>query len=119
MREVRELWREEIVVRRLKWSRRGLGKKKLWNRTQKKRRFPRRETPLLYIFEFQVQGLEVNSSSSNSCPNRFGNVVKHGQQLDVICDKDCREFEEIVELDKEEFVQVMLRLHQANSSRKW
>jgi len=41
------------------------------------------------------------------------------EQLDVICDEDGREFEEIVELDKEEFIQLMLRLHQANSSRKW
>ena len=41
------------------------------------------------------------------------------EQLDVICDEDGRDFEEIVELDKEEFIQVMLRLHQANSSRKW
>ena len=40
------------------------------------------------------------------------------EQLDVICDEDGREFKEIVELEKEEFIQVMLRLHQANSSRK-
>jgi len=38
---------------------------------------------------------------------------------DDICNKDGRDFEEIVELEKEEFIQVMLRLHQANSSRKW
>ena len=31
-------------------------------------------------------------------------------QLDVICDEDSREFEEILELEKEEFIQVMLRL---------
>jgi hypothetical protein len=41
------------------------------------------------------------------------------EQLDVICDEDGRGFEEIAELEKEEFIQVMLRLHQANSSRKW
>ena len=41
------------------------------------------------------------------------------EQLDVICDNDARYFEEIVEFEKEEFVQIMLRLHQANSSRKW
>ena len=40
------------------------------------------------------------------------------EQLDVICDEDGREFEEIVELENEEFIQVMLRLHQSNSSRK-
>ena len=37
----------------------------------------------------------------------------------MICDEDGRGFEEIAELEKEEFIQVMLRLHQANSSRKW
>ena len=30
-----------------------------------------------------------------------------------------REYEEIVDLEKEEFIQVMLKIHQANSSRKW
>ena len=34
------------------------------------------------------------------------------EQLEVICDKDGRVFEDIVE--KEAFFQVMLRLHQAN-----
>ena len=37
----------------------------------------------------------------------------------VICDEDGREYEEVVELEKEEFIQVMLTIHQANSSRKW
>jgi CRISPR/Cas system CSM-associated protein Csm4 (group 5 of RAMP superfamily) len=41
------------------------------------------------------------------------------EQLEVICDENGREFEEIVELEKEEFIQVILRLHEANSSRKW
>ena len=40
-------------------------------------------------------------------------------QLEVICDEDGREYEDIVELEKEEFIQIILRLHQANSSRKW
>ena len=40
-------------------------------------------------------------------------------QLEVICDEDGRDYEEVVELEKEEFVQVMLKIHQANSSRKW
>ena len=38
------------------------------------------------------------------------------EQLDVICDEGGRDFEEIVELEKEEFIQI-IRLHQANSSR--
>ena len=41
------------------------------------------------------------------------------EKLDVICDENGRDFEEIVEFEKEEFIQVMIRLHQANSSRKW
>ena len=44
-------------------------------------------------------------------------VYSWGAQLEVIYDKDGREYEEIVELDKEEFIQVMLKIHQANSSR--
>jgi hypothetical protein len=60
MQEVRELWREEIVVRRLRWFKRGLGKKKLWNQTQRRMRFSRREMPFLYVFVFQVLRLEVD-----------------------------------------------------------
>ena len=41
------------------------------------------------------------------------------EQLEVICDEDGREYEEIAELEKEEFIQVMLKIHQANSSRNW
>ena len=41
------------------------------------------------------------------------------EQLEVLCDKDGREYEDIVELGIEEFIQVMLHLHQENSSRKW
>jgi len=37
------------------------------------------------------------------------------EKLEVICNKDGREYEEVVELEKEEFIEVMLRLHQANS----
>ena len=40
------------------------------------------------------------------------------KQLEVICNEEGREYEDIVEFDKEEFIQVMLRLHQANLS-KW
>ena len=34
---------------------------------------------------------------------------------EVICDEDGRDYEEVVELEKEEFIQVMLKSH-ANSS---
>ena len=44
----------------MKWFSGGLGKKKLWNQTQRKKRFSRREKPLLYVFVFQVQGIEVH-----------------------------------------------------------
>ena len=40
------------------------------------------------------------------------------EQLDVICDEEDWEYEEVVEFEKE-FIQVMSNLHQANSSRKW
>ena len=59
---------------------------------------------------------------SQKCLRQFLRKIQQfilEEQLDVICDKDGRDFEEIVELEKEEFIQIMLRLHQANSSRKW
>ena len=36
--------------------------------------------------------------------------------LEVICDEDGRKYDEIVEIEKEDFIQIILRLHQANSS---
>jgi len=41
------------------------------------------------------------------------------EQLEVICDEDVRDYEEVMELENDEFIQVMLKIHQANSSRKW
>ena len=41
------------------------------------------------------------------------------EQLEVIYDQDGRDCAEVVKLENEKFIQVMLRLHQANSSRKW
>ena len=45
-------------------------------------------------------------------------------QLKVICDEDGRENEEVVELEKEEFIQVMLRIRVENGElwlkmQKW
>ena len=41
------------------------------------------------------------------------------EKLEVICNEDGRDYDEFVELEKDEFIQVMFKLHQANSSRKW
>jgi len=40
------------------------------------------------------------------------------EQIEVICDEYGRDNEDIVELETEEFIQVILRLHEANLSRK-
>ena len=39
--------------------------------------------------------------------------------MNVICDENGREYEDIMELEKKQFIEIMLGLHQANSSRKW
>ena len=41
------------------------------------------------------------------------------EQLEVICDVNSRDYEEVVELEKDGFIQVMLKIHQAYSNRKW
>jgi len=59
---------------------------------------------------------------SQKCPRQLLRKMQQfilEEQLEVICDEDGREYTEVVELEKEEFIQVMLRLHQANSSLKW
>ena len=38
------------------------------------------------------------------------------EQLEVICDKEGIACDEVQELAKEEFILVMMRIHQANSS---
>ena len=81
---------------------------------------------ILNVKPHHLSDLEVENSSwitSGIANNVHDNCYGKQQfileeQLDVICDEDGREFEEIVELENEEFIQVMLRLHQANSSRK-
>ena len=77
--------------------------------------------PLLYVFVFQVIGLELDPQKQQFLPQSIWKMKQFilEEQLEIICDEDGREFEEIVELEKEEFIQIMLRFHQANSSRKW
>jgi hypothetical protein len=41
------------------------------------------------------------------------------KKLEGICDKDGRDYEEVVELEKDDFIQVMLKIHQANSMAKY
>ena len=41
------------------------------------------------------------------------------EQLEVICDEESIAWEEVQELAKEDFILVMLRIRQGNSSRKW
>ena len=59
---------------------------------------------------------------SQKCPRQWLRKMQQfmlEEQLEVISDEDGRDYEEFVELEKEEIVQVMLKIHQANSSRKW
>ena len=39
--------------------------------------------------------------------------------MEVLCSEAGMEFEEIMELTRDDFITAMLRLHQANSSRRW
>ena len=39
--------------------------------------------------------------------------------MEVICDEECIACDEVQELAEEKIILVMLRIHQANSSRKW
>ena len=39
--------------------------------------------------------------------------------MDVLCSEDGMKLEEIMELARDEFITIMLRLHKANSSRRW
>jgi len=41
------------------------------------------------------------------------------KKLEGICDKDGRDHEEVEELEKDKFIQVMLEIHQANSMAKY
>ena len=41
------------------------------------------------------------------------------EHLDILCSEDEIELEELIELARDDFITSMLRIHQANSSRKW
>ena len=41
------------------------------------------------------------------------------EHLDILCSEDGMELDEPMELARDDFITSMLRLHQANSSRKW
>ena len=41
------------------------------------------------------------------------------EYLDILCGKDRKDLEELMELARDELITSMLRIHQANSSRKW
>ena len=41
------------------------------------------------------------------------------EHLKIICTEDDQELEEVMELGRDEFISLMLKIHQANSSRKW
>ena len=59
---------------------------------------------------------------SQKCPRQLLRKMQQfilEEKLEVIYDENGREYEEVVKLDKEEFIQVMLKIRQANSSRKW
>jgi len=39
--------------------------------------------------------------------------------MEIIVSESGREYDEIMHLERDDFIGVMLRMHQANSSRKW
>ena len=41
------------------------------------------------------------------------------EHLEIIWTEDDQELEEAMELERDEFISLMLKIHQANSSRKW
>jgi hypothetical protein len=41
------------------------------------------------------------------------------EHLDVIAENDLQDRDEVMDLEREEFIDIMLKMHQANSSRKW
>ena len=41
------------------------------------------------------------------------------EHLEIICTEDDQEFEEVMELARDEFISLVLKIHQANSNRKW
>ena len=41
------------------------------------------------------------------------------EHLDILCSEDGMGLKELMDLARDEFITSMLRIHQANSSRKW
>ena len=59
---------------------------------------------------------------SQKCPRQLLRSMQQfvlEEHLDVLCSEAGMKLEEIMELARDDFITAMLRLHQANSSRKW
>ena len=59
---------------------------------------------------------------SQKCPRQLLRSMKQfvlEEHLNILCSEDEIELEELIELASDELITSMLRIHQANSSRKW
>ena len=59
---------------------------------------------------------------SQKCPRQLLRSLQQlllEDHLKIICMEDDQELEEVMELARDEFISLMLKMHQANLSRKW
>ena len=59
---------------------------------------------------------------SQKCPRQLLRSMQQfmlEEHFDILCSEDWMELEELMDLLRDELITSMLRIHQANSSRKW
>jgi len=59
---------------------------------------------------------------SQKCPRQLLRSMQQfmlEEHFDILCSEDWMELEELMDLLRDELIMSMLRIHQANSSRKW
>jgi len=59
---------------------------------------------------------------SQKCPRQLLRSIQQfvlEEHMEIICAEDGQELEEVMELGRDEFISLMLKIHQADSSRDW
>ena len=79
-----------------------------------------------YLVDLEVESTKIiileYKRYAQKCPRQLLRSMQQfvlEEQLEIMCSESSEEMEEFMLLARDEFITAMLRMHAANSSRKW
>jgi len=79
-----------------------------------------------YLLDLEIENMKKfileYKRYSQKCPKQLLRSMQQfvlEEHLDIICSEDGMELEELMDLARDDFITSVLRIHQANYSRKW